>query len=63
MIHNMFTITTEIIYVEHNPQNLRFATAWKFMERPGQSSDPSYLTNWKIIGHMEQWLNKITMKL
>ncbi len=38
----MFTITTEIIYVENNPRKSRFATALKIMGRPGQSSDPSY---------------------
>ncbi len=41
----MFTITTEIIYVEINSRkDLRFAIALKIMERSGQSSDrnPSY---------------------
>ncbi len=42
MIRNMFTITTEIIYVENNPRKSRFATALQIMERPGQRSDPSY---------------------
>ncbi len=38
----MFIITTEIIYVEKHPRKSRFATALKTMERPGQSSHPSY---------------------